>query len=101
MKKALISPNEKVQYISSWTGAYPNVEQTYSIAGTRIAEVSQNQFEVAEPLFWVDCEDFVTAENYCYDNGSIIEIPADAEKPVGVITDQPTPASGSIPSAVL
>jgi hypothetical protein len=47
--KALISPNEPRQ------------------AGYRIAEVAQNSFEIAPPLFWVDCSDDVIADLYWYD----------------------------------
>ena len=47
--KALISPDEPRQ------------------AGYRIAEVAQNSFEIAPPLFWVDCADDVVADLYWYD----------------------------------
>lgn len=76
MKKALISPNEEVSYISSWDGPFP----IYAYAGKRIAEVSETSFEVAEPLFWVDCSDVVTAESYCY-NDTCIEIPPNVPEP--------------------
>ncbi len=49
MKKALISPNEPV------------------LTGYRVAEVEQNSFEVAIPLFWVDCDDNVVADQFWYD----------------------------------
>jgi hypothetical protein len=59
MKKALISPNEFIE------------------TGYRVAEVSKSGFPVAPPLFWVDCEDSVTAEDYWYnpDNQQIVLIP--------------------------
>jgi hypothetical protein len=47
--KALISPNEPRQ------------------TGYRVAEVEQQQFDVAEPLFWVDCADDVVADQFWYD----------------------------------
>jgi hypothetical protein len=47
--KALISPNEPRE------------------TGYRVAEVSANQFDVAEPLFWVDCSDDVFADQKWYD----------------------------------
>lgn len=47
--KALISPNEPRE------------------TGYRIAEVSANQFDIAEPLFWVDCADDVAANQLWYD----------------------------------
>lgn len=52
--KALISPNE--------------VREN----GVRVAQVEAQEFEVAAPLFWVDCPDGVTAD-WVYDNGMFIE----------------------------
>lgn len=49
MKKALISPNEPRE------------------TGYRVAEVLLNSFDVAEPLFWVDCEDEIQADVYWFD----------------------------------
>jgi len=47
--KALISPNEP----------------RYS--GYRVAQVEQQEFEVAPPLFWVNCDDTVKADLFWYD----------------------------------
>ncbi len=47
--KALISPIEPRQ------------------TGFRVAQVEINEFDVAEPLFWVDCADEVQADQYWYD----------------------------------
>lgn len=47
--KALISPNEPRE------------------TGYRIAEVEPQQFDVAQPLFWVDCADDVVADQFWYD----------------------------------
>jgi hypothetical protein len=47
--KALISPNEPRE------------------TGYRVAEVKLQEFEVAEPLFWVDCADDVVADLFWYD----------------------------------
>lgn len=60
MKQALISPCEPVE------------------SGYRVAQVEENSFEVATPLFWVECEDYVTANGFYYDPVShkIIEIPS-------------------------
>lgn len=52
--KALISPNE--------------VRDN----GVRIAQIEASAFEVASPLFWVDCPDGVTTE-WVYNNGEFIE----------------------------
>lgn len=50
MKKALISPNEAAS------------------TGLRIAEVVDvgSEFEVANPLYWIDCQDDVTSVGYFY-----------------------------------
>jgi hypothetical protein len=50
MKKALVSPLEN----------------------NRVAQVADAEFEVAQPLFWVDCPDNVCPE-WTYDNGSFTE----------------------------
>lgn len=47
MKQALISPNE---LIYSYDG---------TLIGVRIAEVTEQSFEVAEPLYWFECSDNV------------------------------------------
>lgn len=45
--------------------------------GYRIAQVEQQQFEVAAPFFWVDCDESVRADMYYYDPlaKQIFEIP--------------------------
>ena len=63
MKKALISPLEN----------------------NRIAQVEQVEFEVAEPLFWVDCPDECLADQWKYVDGQIIEPePVEPTPEVGV-----------------
>ena len=47
--KALISPNEPRE------------------TGYRVADTHANGFDVAEPLFWVDCADDVVADQFWYD----------------------------------
>lgn len=49
MKKALISSIEPRE------------------TGYRVAEVCSQTFEVASPLFWVDCADDVVADQFWYD----------------------------------
>lgn len=49
MKYALISPDESRE------------------AGYRVAEVCDSLFEVALPLFWVECADDIIADVYWYD----------------------------------
>ena len=65
--KALISPNEPRE------------------TGYRVAEVSSNQFDVASPLFWVDCSNETVADQFWYD-------PDDQTiKPVPVPEPEPEP----------
>jgi hypothetical protein len=52
MKQALISPNEPV------------------LTGYRVAEVRDDTFEVAPPLFWVECSDDVVADQFYYDTAT-------------------------------
>lgn len=47
--KALISPQEPRE------------------TGYRVAQVEQQEFEVAPPLFWVDCANDVVADQFWYD----------------------------------
>jgi len=49
MKEALISPMEP------------------RITGYRVAQVEEQEFEVTQPLFWVDCADDVVADQFWYD----------------------------------
>jgi hypothetical protein len=57
--KALISPNEVREQ------------------GYRVAQVEQQEFEVALPLFWVDCDDTIVTDKYWFDpiDNSFKEIP--------------------------
>jgi len=60
MKQALISPIEKVYKYDG------------ELLGDRVAEVADQSFEVALPLFWVECADNVVADQFFY-NGSICQ----------------------------
>ena len=64
--KALISPNEKV------TDYEGNV-------GDRVAQVEQNEFPVAAPLFWTDCPDDCVADVWWYYNGTCEVMPTPPE----------------------
>lgn len=86
MKKALISPAEQVLYISSWVTdrlgmTFPVCEPIQN--SSRVVQVEDNEFEVAEPLFWVACEDIITPSGFYYDlsDSTIKAVPADAIKP--------------------
>jgi hypothetical protein len=47
--KALITPNEIRKQ------------------GYRVAQVEQQEFDVALPLFWVDCDDTIVADKFWFD----------------------------------
>ena len=84
--KALIEPQSEVKYISGWNPPVaPATKYTpiETVCGVRIAEVTEESFPVAPPLFWVDCENNVKAETYCYveNSQSIILIPPNEPDP--------------------
>lgn len=64
--KALVSPQEKR------TDYEGNV-------GDRIAQVEQNEFPVAAPLFWTDCPDDCIADVWWYYNGVCEVMPTPPE----------------------
>jgi hypothetical protein len=63
MKNALISPNEQVYKYDK------------TLLGVRVAEVSDTPFEVAPPLFWIECADDVVADQFYYDTETQTIIP--------------------------
>lgn len=69
MKNALISPQ---QLVYSYDG---------TLLGERIAQVSQTTFEVALPLFWIECADDVEADIWYYQTETatcqLVPIPPD------------------------
>ena len=69
MKKAIISPNEApIQYISGWTETNPQIAIYSNYANScRVAEVCDTEFELAPPLFWVDCADDIVADQFYFD----------------------------------
>ena len=77
--KALINPSEESKYISS----YNEYEPVYTILGQTVCEVTENQFEVASPLFWIDCNSDIQPYWYYYDitTKSILIKPDDAKAP--------------------
>jgi hypothetical protein len=76
---ALISPNERAQYISAWDGVHP----VFTIVGQRVAQVQETVFDVAQPMFWITCADDVKADRFYYDPEAqnIIVIPDNAPRP--------------------
>ena len=69
MKNALISPNETtVRYISGWTTDTPPKPVFSDLANAcRVAQVEDQPFEVAPPLYWIECADDVNAYEYYFD----------------------------------
>lgn len=68
MKQALISPLEPRE------------------TGYRVAEVVDVAFEVAPPLFWIECSDDVVADQWYYDNQTGVINPVPSMPPA---PDQP------------
>lgn len=69
MKKALIDPSISVTYIASWFESNGKYEPIYSVCqnSARVCEICEESFEVANPLFWVDCSDEIVADQFWYD----------------------------------
>jgi hypothetical protein len=87
MKKALISPNEKVFCISAWTEQAPMQPIFTAIPNAeRVAEVTNSTFDVATPLFWLDCADNIVADQWYYDSvtAAFVVVPAPVPKPTPV-----------------
>jgi hypothetical protein len=85
MKKAIIDPNETpIQYISGWeeTKPYQAIYSNYPNS-CRVAEVCDTEFEIASPLFWVDCADDVVADQFYFDTATNEILPiVNVPKPV-------------------
>lgn len=89
--KALIDPRVQVQYLSSWElNPNPQSPQKYIPVYTvlpyseRVCEVVEQEFPVAEPLFWVDCPSDAVADQWYYDsqNSKVLQVPPPAPYPV-------------------
>ena len=84
--KALISPSQTVEYISEWiaTDIVGQYSPVYSDIpnGQRVADISENEFDVAEPLFWVDCDNSTLPTTHYYDSSdSTVKLISDLEPP--------------------
>ncbi len=88
MKKALISPDESVSYVSGWTDTAPFRPIFTTIPNAqRVAEVTQSVFEVAPPLVWTDCADNIVADEWYYDSETktFVVVPQPAPRPQPVV----------------
>lgn len=61
--QALISPAEQV------------CDRAGVLLGSRVAEVAQDAFPVADPLFWAPCADDVVADQFYWVSGEILPVP--------------------------
>lgn len=68
--QALIAPNQKV------------LDFEGNVLGDRVAEVEQNTFPVAPPLFWAPCADDVVPDQFYWADGEILPVPPPPPKPV-------------------
>jgi hypothetical protein len=88
MKKALISPDEQITYISGWTDSVPSKAIYTTIPnGERVADVSNADFPVSLPLYWVDCDDNIVADVWYYDSatGAFILTPEAVPAPQPIV----------------
>jgi len=87
MKNALISPNEMpIKYISGWTTNTPPEPIYTPIENScRVAEVENQTFEVALPLFWTPCDDNVIADQWYYNTSDKEIYPVPEPAPEGQI----------------
>ena len=80
MKKALISPTEL---------RYDNNDNE----GYRVAVVSDVEFPVAEPLYWLDCPDDCIQDRWILVNGqlvnnppvTVVELPEEPPEPIDIM----------------
>jgi hypothetical protein len=92
--KALISPNETFTHtwVTEWilegtriaTGGTVNEYSTVTSTVEnciRVADVAEVEFDVAEPLFWVDCANDCTRDNSYYKDGVVYKKPISLERP--------------------
>jgi len=84
--KALISPNESftITWVTSWKkeGDEWVADTTESVQNCqRVAEVEPQEFEVAEPLYWIDCPDECKADQWYFKDGQVYPKPTDVPFP--------------------
>ncbi|MGI9143089.1 MAG: hypothetical protein ACR2IJ_07840 [Fluviibacter sp.] len=66
MKKAIIDPRETVSKTIGYDEKGNSVQQQIPNSA-RVAEVTDTEFTVGEPLFWMDCADDAVADQWYYD----------------------------------
>ena len=87
--KALINPNEIVVHIESWTETGEPISKNI---GLRVVDVADVVFEVAEPLYWLDCPNDVNRDEFYFDveNDQFKVRPQDALKPIATYVSIPS-----------
>ena len=88
--KALISPNEVFNYSwvsewfkndqNKWEPIYSTIENCQRVAQT---EPDNKIFDVAQPLYWIDCSEDCVADLLYYKDGQIQLKPQNVVKPEG------------------
>lgn len=85
MKKALIDPKGTALAVTAWSNVDNKWLPVYTTITNswRVAEVTDNEFPVAPPLFWEPCEDNVVADKWYYDSVQLVvlQVPAPAPLP--------------------
>jgi hypothetical protein len=80
--KALISPNESftLSWISSWNGDIPVYSEILNCQRVAQVELDNKVFQVAQPMYWVDCPDNCLSDQWYFKDGQVLVKPQDAEK---------------------
>jgi hypothetical protein len=85
MTKALIDPTVSVQCLSSWKLVDNKYVPVYTVIpnSARVAEVVNESFPIASPLFWVTCSQMVVADEWYYNTNTyvVIKVPDPIPKP--------------------
>jgi hypothetical protein len=83
--KALISPNERfpITWVSEWARVGEKWVPTYSTIEDclRVAEVEPEEFDVADPLFWVGCPENCVSDEWYYKDDQVHPKPQSKPNP--------------------
>jgi hypothetical protein len=81
--KALISPDESFNFtwISNWVDDNPVESTIFNCQRIAQVETDSDEFEVALPLYWVDCPDNCNRDDWYYKDGKCFLKPKDLVNP--------------------